>query len=117
MVDINSIEQKVLSDVISERFWRRENRNHGGELFPVSLNMRAVAHTSMDAFQEISNLGDSVNNRIEFHALKVFECSLSILENSLSIINAAADVIETFSIKSTLKDTSNDLFELLYINC
>lgn len=102
--------------MVSERGWGGEDLNHILELFPVSLEAGAVAHASLDSLQEISNLGDSIDDLFWVFGLEVFESILGILEDSLSISDARVDVIKTFGVKSTLKNTSNDIFELLSVD-
>lgn len=116
MEDINTVDHKIFSDVISEGRWGREDSNHTLKFFPVGFDVWAVFHSALDSFQDIGNLLNSINNLFGIFGFKVFESSLGILEDLFSISDAAVDISETFGIEGTLKDTTNDVLEFLGIN-
>ena len=114
--DLNTVDQNVLTNVVSESLWALKDGSHLDEFLPVSLDVRAVRHTGFDLLDEISDVFKSSNNVLGILLLEVTNSGLNIRDDVLTILNAFVDIIETFGIEGSSKETTNDFFNLFDIN-
>lgn len=114
--DLDTVDQNVFTNVVGERGWAIEDSSHLDELFPVSLDVGAVRHTSFDLLDEISNIFKSSNNILGILLLEVSNSRLNVGDNVLTILDALGDIIESFGVKGSLEETTNDVFDLFDIN-
>jgi hypothetical protein len=65
--------------------------------------------------KKVSKFTNTVSNFCNIFGFEICEGFFSILKDDFSIIDAGIDIIETFGLDGTLKDTSDDSFDLLDI--
>jgi len=110
--DIFSVNEKILSDVVSEGFWGRDGLGKRFKSLPVTFGSSAVAHTSLDSLEKISNSFESINNVGSTTFLEVGNSGLSISEDVFDVIEALSDISETLSVDGSSEDTVDDLLDL-----
>jgi len=114
--DLDTVDQEVLTNMISESGWAFEDSSHLLKLLPVSLDVRAVGHTSFDCLDKIGNICKTSNNVLGILLLEVFNSGLNVGDDVLSILDALGNIIESFGVEGSLEETTNDVFNLLFVN-
>ena len=116
MEDLDTVDHEVLTNVIGEGGWALEDGGHLGEFLPVSLDVGAVGHTRLDLLDKISEILKTFDDILGILLLEVTNSGLNIGDNVLSILDALGDIIESFGVEGSLKETSNNVFDLFDIN-
>ena len=114
--DVLSVNQKVLANCVGKGGRRAEDSSHSGELFPVSLEGRAVGHALLDDAEDYTNLFDTGDDVLNVFLLEVLDGDLGVLDNCSNVLDAVFNIIEAFSVESALEDTFNNLDHLLSVS-
>ena len=115
-VDLLSVNDKILSNVVSEGGWAIEDGDHLHELLPVGLDGSAVLHARLDNLHHLSDLLDSIDDGSNVFLLEVLDGGLGIFDDLLGILDAGFDVGKALGVDGSLEEASNDLLEFLDIN-
>lgn len=115
-VDLDSVEEEVLTNVIGEGHWALEDRYHALESGPVSLGLGAVGHSVLDLLEEGGNIGQTINGSVNGVLFEIFDSFLSSSDKTSGILDAGRDIIETFSVEGTLEGTGDDLLHHLDVD-
>ena len=115
VIDLNTVDQEVLADVVDEAHWASEDLDHGLKLLEVNHDSLAVTNSTLDILEHLGNDLDSILDFLWVVALEVFHEVLSILEDLFGVVEALSNVSEAFGVEGSLEDTSNDLLQFFHI--
>ena len=112
VVDLGSVDDEVLSNMVDEAGWALEDGGHLLKLLKVSNNTLAVGDSWLDVHDSISEVLESISDisRRSTRLGEIFIGNNSIVDNDGIILDAVLDVVKTLSVDGTSEDTDDDLF-------
>lgn len=111
IVDLNSVDNDVLSSVVGERNWAREDGGHFTELFDVSYDTRAIFHHVGNGNNGVTEFFKTFGSSVSCPLLEVSNSIFHVTEQMATIFEASFDVVKTLGVESTNEDTLSNLSE------
>jgi hypothetical protein len=111
-VDLDSVEEDVLTNVEEEGEWVGESMGPGGDGRPEADNGGTVFNRVSEVFHGMSKSDESIGCSRGSFFLKVVDCFVQVLNGLLRILKADGEVVSVLSLKSSHENTINDLSNL-----
>jgi len=107
--DFNSVDHDALANIVQERSGVLEDFNHLDEGLNISRSNLALLDGVGDAFDGLTDEGNTFLDLGGNLSLNVFNTSDDFLGNKLIILNASLDVIEDVSLANTVEETLDEV--------
>jgi len=116
VVDLGSVDDDVVANVIGEGEWVGEDFGHLLELLPVGNDSLALLDVLLDLNDGFAEHLESLNGALSGVLLEVLHGSFDLGEESFGILDTSLNVLESLSIDGTLKNSDDDLLNVGWVN-
>lgn len=109
VVDLDSVDDEISSNMISETSWTGEDGSHLLKLGPVSGDTFTVVNLILNAHDSVSKMLKTIKSSRGSILLEVIDSNLNIIDDLDGVIDAILNVVKTLGFDGSNEDSSGDV--------